>query len=282
MTSAKQLWAVVVVCLCVYAAPLRAQESISPTSRADLVAKLLKELRWQDREGLDRYLTVREDLTERVLREIDGYVSETVPNRNATLDLSKRLDRLLGHVGRDDTSGSVVFTVNLPIGRFLLVGVEVPRGGGAIPEDAISFRAFREAEGQFVPVTAAYYPRDGGYGDVFPDGGEPLATLNAKPLSVQPVGSQFWFMTWAQLASASSPPIVTAHLMGFDGERFRRLWTKDNFNSPYVNQAVQVAPDGGFTLRRMPNFREVRIINERYVVTADGPQKVAETESEFR
>jgi hypothetical protein len=79
-----------------------------------------------------------------------------------------------------------------------------------------------------------------------------------------------------------SPPTVTTRLFGFDGEKFRTVWTTDHFFSPYIDRAVQLTPDGGFTLSTMPDFKRNIVLNEQYAVTADGPRKVAEWETEVR
>ena len=152
-------------------------------------------------------------------------------------------------------------------------------GGEAILEDSISFRAYKAVGGLFVTAAEANYAYGG---DVYPDGVEPLCCLRAKALSSQPVASELWFIAWAQHPSATSPPIVTARLFGFDGEMFRIRWTTDPFFSMYTDKAVQVTANGGFTLRTMPDPREVTVINKQYAVTADGPQKVTEWETQER
>jgi hypothetical protein len=272
---------VVAVWLTVFgqAAFAQTQTTAAPGDRANTVRKLSKELRWRDAEDHKRYLKIRDERTRRLLREVDGFVAETFLPGTATADRVKAgLDALLSHK-KGDLQGSVAFLVNLPAGHFLITGVEVTRGGGAISEDAISFRAYREAGGQFVTVADADYPPYSG--DVHEDGFGPLVFLNAEALSSQPVASEFWFIAWAHVASPS-PPKVTTYLFGFDGEMFRTLWATDPFITPHVKQAIQVTPGGGFTLRRMLDFRAWTVINEQYAVTVDGPQKVNETETEVR
>jgi hypothetical protein len=55
----------------------------------------------------------------------------------------------------------------------------------------------------------------------------------------------------------------------------------DDFITPNVNRAVQITPDGGFTCV-MPDPRGGPVINKHYAVTADGPQKVTEWQTEER
>jgi len=79
-----------------------------------------------------------------------------------------------------------------------------------------------------------------------------------------------------------SPPTVTTRLFGFDGEKFRTVWTTDHFFSPYIDRAVQLTPDGGFTLRTMPDPKGNVVMNERYAVTADGQRFVIHSTEERR
>jgi hypothetical protein len=177
---------------------------------------------------------------------------------------------------------SEAFSVSLPTGRFLVVGVEVKRGGGAISENAMSLRAYRETGNQFVPAADTNYLH---VRDVSQDGGEvgwePLVALRVKTLTSRPNGSEFWFLAWAEVPPRS-PYTVTMRLFGFDGEKFRTIWAMDDFITPDVNRAVQVTADGGFTLSTMPDPRGVTVVNKQYAVTADGPQKVTEWETESR
>jgi hypothetical protein len=199
--------------------------------------------------------------------EIDGFILESFVPGSATGGAVKTgLDALLSRTVRD-TVDNVVFTPDLPAGQYLVVGVEIRRGSDAIADDAMSFRAYRATGKTFVFV-----------GSTDLDGS---VDLHAEALRKSPVGGEFWLAAWAR-ASWMSPPTVTMRLFGFDGEKFRTVWTTDPFFTPYVNRAVQVTPDGGFALRRMPDFREATVINKQYAVTADGPQKVTEWQTQER
>jgi hypothetical protein len=280
--TTKRLWTVVVACISICAAtPVGHALAPAPsTSREDIVAQLLKELRWKDDASSERYSRVRDEVTARVLREIDRYVSETaVPGNPASLELRERLDRLLGHIGRDDTRGTIEFSVNLSNGRFLLIGVEISRGGRAIAEDVISFRAYKDVGNRFVHVADIELPVRDMPEDRSRDW--PLVSVNARPVTSQPVGNEFWFLAWA-CVPPRSPYTVIARLYGFDGVQFRTVWTVDEFITRNVFRAIQVTPDGGFVLQRMPDFRGGKVITDHYAVSADGPQKVAETETEPR
>jgi hypothetical protein len=276
---ASQSLAALAICLLIFGHIARAQ-SPSPTpttSRANDVARLLKELRWSTNEGHEAYLEIKDDTTKRLLTAVDGFIVEMFsPRRTTTIQVKAGLDALLNHK-KGSMQQSVAFQVNLPTGRFLLIGVEIVRGGGAIPEDAISFRAYREAGEHFQAVADLDYPRDGAPYDSV----EILASVNAMALSYQPIATEFWFAGWAVLPGAA-PPTVTARLFGFDGERFRILWATAPFVTPNVDQAIDVTQDGRFTVRRMPDFKGMTVINEQYAVTADGTQKVTEWETERR
>jgi hypothetical protein len=276
---ARQSLAALVMCLLVFAHVARAQspDPTPTTNRTNAVARQLKELRWSTSEGHDAYLQIKDNITKRLLTEVDGFIAETFsPRSTTTVQVKAGLDALLDHK-KGSTLESVAFQVNLPTGRFLLIGVEIVRGGGAIPEDAISFRAYREAGEHFQAVADLDYPRDGAPYDSV----EILASVNAMALSYQPIATEFWFAGWAVLPGAA-PPTVTARLFGFDGERFRILWATAPFVTPNVDQAIDVTQDGRFTVRRMPDFKGMTVINEQYAVTADGPQKVTEWKTERR
>ena len=256
--------AVTTVCLAVWGQAVSAQTPPVPVSRVENVARLVQDLRTRDYE---RYLTIEEEWTRRLLNEVDEFVSESFSPDAATADQVKAgLDTLVGHTWRD-VLGNAAFLANLPGGQALIIAVELPRGGQAASDDVMSLRAYQVAGKRYVVVGSTSL--------------EGVGHLQTKPLSKQPVGGEFWFAAWARL-SAPSPPRVGMRLLAFNGERFRTVWSEEQFLTPYVDLAVQITPDGGFTLRTMPDFRQVTVINKQYAVTADGPQKVTEWQTEER
>jgi hypothetical protein len=280
VTSTKQLLAIVAVCQTVFcpAAFTQTQGIAVRAIRMSNVRSLLRELRWNDVEGRTKYLQTKDDTTRDVLREVDGFIGESVSPRTATLDQVKAgLDALLGH-SKGEGIDSEAFSANLSGRHFLVIGVEVRRGGSAMSEDAMSFRGYRETENRFVLVANTEYTH---IGDTSGEGWEPLADLEATALPRSPIASEFWFIAWAQVPSLA-PPTVTVRLFAFDGDRFRAVWTTEDFTTPYVNRAVQVTQDGGFTLSRMPDPHGNRVLIAQYTLTADGPQKVSEEEGELR
>jgi hypothetical protein len=278
--STKQLLLIVAVCQAVSSHAVMAQAqgiAVTPIRLSD-VRSLLHELRWNDVEGREKYLQTKDDTTRHLLREVDGVIAESVSPRTTSVDQVKAgLDALLGYK-KGDQRGTVAFLVNLSGRHFLVIGVEVRRGGGAISEDAMSFRAYRETENRFVRVADTDYTH---VGDTSGEGWESLTGLDASALPRSPIASEFWFIAWAQVPPLA-PPMVTVRLFAFDGEDFRTVWTTDDFTAPYVNQAVQVTHDGGFTLRRMPDPHGDRVLIAQYALTAAGPQKVSENETEHR
>ena len=266
---ARQSLAALAMCLLVFGHVARAQ-SPSPaptTSRASDVARLLKELRWSTVEGHQEYLRIKDDTTKRLLTQVDGFIAETFsPRTTTTAQVKAWLDALLNHK-KGSMQDSVAFQVSLPIGHFLIIGVEITRGGGAIPEDAISFRAYEEAGDHFLAVADVDYPRDGPPFDSV----EILASVNAKRLSPQPIGTEFWFMAWAQLPGAA-PPTATTRLFGFDGERFRILWTSKSVRHAIYRPSRGSHPGWPIHAEKNARFKGMTVINEQYAVTADAPE----------
>ena len=54
------------------------------------------------------------------------------------------------------------------------------------------------------------------------------------------------------------------------------------FRSPRANQMIRAFSSGGFIVSRMPDPHGNPILVAQYFLTADGPQKVGEKETELR
>jgi hypothetical protein len=277
MISTKQWVTLTAVWLAVtgHAAFAQSRETTTPT-RAANVAQLLNDLRWHDTDSREHYLQIREERTQRLLREIDGLIAETLSSRSATpTTLQAGLDALLGHK-RGDLQQSAAFLVTLPVGRFLVIGVEVTRGGGAIPENAFSFRAYRDNGTSFAFVSAIDFPPGDLSGNELDDWST-NGFLQVKSLLTRPVRSEFWFLEWG-IVSSAVPPIVMMRLVAFDGDHFRIVWAPKNFEA---ESPVTLTVDG-FTTHKL--FDPIGgaagsptvVINERYALTVDGPQKIGE------
>jgi hypothetical protein len=249
--------------------------SASPTGG---VAELAKQLQWRDEQTKSRYLRVREDITRRLFNEVDRFIAANITRSNATPRTVKSgLDALLGRK-ESDISDNVTFLADLPSGRFLIAGIELPRGGGAIAEDAVSFRAYREAQGRFAFVTEISDLHSSDPGNPF------LADLHAKALPTSAAPEEFWFLAWA-VVPPQAPPTIAVRLYAFDGRRFRTTWAPGDIIAENAASTVDVVP-GGFIIRKLVDksgtapHSPATAVHERYILTSQGPIKSGEWESQ--
>jgi hypothetical protein len=232
-------------------------------NRVENVAKLLKELRWHDDEGREQYESDKAENTRLLLNEIDHFIAESFAPGVATADQVRGgLDGLLGSQGRDVVHNAA-FAIRLSGSETLLVGVDIWRGSDAINENAMSFRGYRNVSQRYSLVAVA--DLDGSY------------DLHVQAFGSSPVGSEFHFLAWAGV-SPTAPPTVTITMLGFDGDAIRTVWGPEQFVTRTVYDAVHMTPDGGFSLSTLADRRDVSTIVKHYFVTADGPQKVAESD----
>jgi hypothetical protein len=206
---------------------------------------------------------VKDQVTQTLLSEIDGYIGESFDPRSATAEqVQKGVDAFLGY-REGGLFNNIVFLADLPDGHFLIIGIEIWRGGSVNGEDAISFRAYANSGGKFVHVASVNDLTDSG-----------VASLFAKALPTPPVAGQFWFIAWADVPPLA-PFKVAMRLYAFDGKDFRTAWNPENVIASSVPDAVQTA-SGGFIVNRMPDFQSQLILHEQYSVSADGPKKIVE------
>lgn len=232
------------------------------------IRALEKQLRWQTDSGQKRYEAEKTELTQSVLSEIDQYISETfVPGSATAEQVQSGLNKLLGYE-KGLTVQNVVFLANLPKGNFLIVGIELWRGGSAINEDYICFRAYADSGGKFVYVTSTRDLSDSRY----------LVDLHADELKSLPIAGEFWFIAWADIPP-QSPYTMVIRLYAFDGTKFRTLWAPRNAIVAGIDKAVQVGPGDVFIVNRMPDWTSQYILHELYAVSANGPKKVKEWRS---
>jgi len=165
---------------------------------------------------------------------------------------------------------NVAFSASLPHGDFLILGVEVWRGGDAISDDAISFRAYKKTERKFVFVASSDILR--------------RSDLHAKAIPIAPVAGEFWFMGLAVMPQQS--PFMTAmRLYAFDGQKFRTVWAPADIIAEGAEQAVEVTANG-FTVNKLFDptggaaHSPSAVIHEQYILNPDGPLKVREWETE--
>ena len=102
--------------------------AVVPEGRDGRVASLSKQLRWRDEAGMRQYLLTRDDLTQRLLAEIDGFVTGSFrPGAVAADRVSAGLDTLLGYA-RGGMFHNVAFLTRPGDVQYLIVGVELWRG----------------------------------------------------------------------------------------------------------------------------------------------------------
>jgi len=123
--------------------------------------------------------------------------------------VARSLDAALGYAD-GDLRQSVAFFVDLAGDSFLVVGVEISRGGPAIPEDAISFRAYKASENKFALVA---------HTNVWNVG----VGLHAVTLPSAPTKNELWFFASAAV-NTQAPPMVSMRLYAFGGSDFRVVW----------------------------------------------------------
>jgi hypothetical protein len=239
------------------------------TNHVEKVKTLSEQLRWHDEAGQEKYAATKDEVTRQVLNEIDAFVSDSFQPSSATAELVRAgLDALLGHKS-GDVIHDLAFSVDLPRGHFLIAGIELSRGGDAIADDAISFRAYKAVGNRLVFAANT---------DNFSDSS--LVDLHAEALSDLPAVGEFWFMAMAEVPP-QSPPTVAMRLYAFDGEKFRTIWKPRNIIAADVDKAIEVTT-GGFVVDSLfdPTGGAAHspsvVIHEQYVLTAGEPEKVAE------
>lgn len=257
------------ICLACFPTSLRGQQANSQTAVGPQVRALAEQLRWRTESGRKRYEAEKTELTHNVLSEIDQYIKEKfVPGAATAEQVQSGLNDLLGY-----TKGlgvqNVAFVANLPKGDFLIVGVELWRGGAAINEDYICFRAYADLGGKFVNVAnTGNLSQSDSY----------LVGLNARALQPRQIASQFWFIAWADVPP-QSPYSIVIRLYAFDGKRFRTVWAPQNIIAANIDKAIQVGPSDVITINRMPNWKSSNIVHEQYVISEKGPKKTKEWKS---
>jgi hypothetical protein len=258
-----------------------AQETRARTDHAAAARGLSSQLRWKDAASHKEYLARRDDVTRRLLKEIDGFVTDSFQPGTATPDHVKAgLKLLLGHLDHSESyMSNAAIPVTLPKGRFLIAGVELLRGGTAIAEDAISFRAFKDAGSRFVFVTSTEDLHSSNPDNPY------LAGLYAKPLSASPIVGEFWFLALA-VVPPRAPPTVAMRLCAFDGESFRTVWAPKDIEAEGTRQAIELTSDG-FIVNSLSDPTGAPVLSPsvathtQYTVGPDGPKKTAEWRTQF-
>lgn len=250
-----------------------AQTPGDQTSRVGRIGSLSRQLRWHDEASARSYRATRDDVTRRLMSEIDGFISDNFNASSATpQQVGNGLDSVMGY-GRGDWRHNVAFSMRFSGSNFLVVGIEVGRGGDAVDEDAISFHAYKENNRRFDLVAATDNLSN-----------SPLVDLRAVTIASPPVSGEFWFLAMA-VVPPQSPPTIALRLYAFDGQRFRMVWSPGNILAEGVEKAVEMSPNG-FVVNRLFDptglaaHAPTGIAHEQYILTADGPQMVTEWKTE--
>jgi len=260
--------------------PARAQTpSAEPADRAARVVELLNQLRQPtstfDPPSIARYLALRDRVTGEVLDEVDAFVTDhVVPGKASEPQVKADLDMLLRHVPHSSMEATSAFLVNLWTGRYLVIGIDIPRIGDG-PDDAMWLRAYRDDGVQFVRVAAAEFVQDrplarGGDGRLLS-----LNVTGLEPLSA----SHFWFVAMAHRHQGDRGTVVL-RIGRFDGDSFVLVAVASDFFAS-VSPTVRPLLDGGFTVHRRASRNGKRIV-ERYGITERGPLKVDEWDDDGR
>ena len=265
MSSKKLLLAFILPVFGLYIARGQVQTPKSVSDRAAAVAKISKQLQWHDESSREQYNKTKERATKDVLGEIDGFVAASFSPRTAAAGRVKvGLDELLGHKD-GDWGTNVAFTPALRAGRFLVIATEIPRGGPAIAEDAVSIRAYKDEDNRFTLVDETGHDLD----DHF---------LNTEALPKAPIEGEFWFIAWGD-QPPRSPYSVAMRIYAFDGSKFRTIWTPADIIVQNVASAVQLTADG-FAVDRLDFDRystgqSPYRMRDEYVLTVDGPKRIS-------
>jgi hypothetical protein len=156
--------------------------------------------------------------------------------------------------------------VNLSAGRFLVIGVDVPRIGDG-PDDAMWLRAYRDEGSQFARVAAAEFAQDRE-----PGPGNQGALMSLQVTGLAPVSTNdFWFVGTARRIQGDRNTIAL-RIGRFDGETFTAVSAAPEI-FPSMSPTVRPLADGGFTVHRRAS-RDGKQIVERYALTTQGPIRV--------
>jgi hypothetical protein len=247
-----------------------------PPSRSDRISQMSKQLHWKDGPGYDQYLRTKDAMTNQIFAEVDGFITDSIQPNMTVNQVTAALDGLLNH---HQGSGikSTALTADLPNGSFLIVGVDVERGEGAIDDDAISLRAYRNQGGKFEFVAAT--------NDIRSDipGNSHLCCVYAKALSSLPVTGEFWFIAWA-MVPPQSPYTIALRLFTFDGQQFRTLWSPPDIRTvAHLENVVEVTSTGFVVTSAVDSTGGAAhspdvIIHEQYALSVNGPVKITETQ----
>lgn len=251
--------------LLVHPVSVVAQQNDVQTDHAVRIKTLSEQLRWRKGGDLKQYESIKDDVTKKLVGEIDAYITDSFTSDSTVGEVKTGLDTVLGRKDGDDMH-NLVFSTNLAGCQFLIVGIELLGGGTNASNgygNGVSFRAYTISGSKFVYVASTENLSDSA-----------LVSLNALRIPAPPVTGEFWFMAWADVPPLA-PYTVAMRLYAFDGKSFRTVWAPVNIIADNVNRAVEIGADSRLVINRMPDFKSQTILHEKYSITTDGPEKIA-------
>ena len=219
------------------------------------IDQLKSRLRWSDENSQNKYRANRVQVTNEIWTLIDSFVAQTYSGNINPEQLRTTLDSMLGNKS-DDLDSTVVLPVDIPAGKFVIAGLEVTRGGHAISEDAISFRAYGKVASRWTLVSHVELEPEDDF----------LVDLNALALP-QGFPGTFGLIAWAM-----EPPITPyktiARVYAFDGERFTTVWAPQSFVTGNVSSFVTLTSTG-FDLHTRASNRVTDILQSYTVASGE-------------
>src|SRR6185312_868039 len=231
-------------------------ESTLNASVKSQIDQLKSHLRWSDESSHKAYKANRTPVTNQIWTLIDSFIAQTYKSANINPEqLKSALNSLLGHKS-GDLEHTVVLPVAIPAGKFVIAGLEVTRGGDAISEDAVSFRAYGKMDGRWTLVSHVELEPEYNY----------LVELNALPLP-QDFPGKFGFIAWAD-----EPPLVPCkeivRVYTFDGQVFTTVWAPEAFIMAPVPSFVTLTSTG-FDLHTLTSKFSNQILQSYTVVPGE-------------
>jgi hypothetical protein len=258
---------------------MRGQSVPTAADHVTAVRTLLPQLQWNDDKTHAGYDMTKDATTGRLLKEIDAFIIDSFQPATVTEgQVSAALARLLNPTAA--VAGTTpVFLVTLSNGgRFLIVDLDLPRGGRAIREDAVSFRAYRDDGTHFTFVAEAHDLHSSDANSPF------LNHLSAMFVSQPPVSGEAWFFAVAEVPP-HAPPLVAIRLYAFDGRTFRTVWASNDVMAEGSNSVIELNGTG-FVLNTLidPTGQAAGsptvVRHEQYSLTATGPAKVTDWQTD--
>jgi len=217
MKSGRLLCIIMLLIACPRGGKSQPESAQSATEVERKIEQLKSQLRWSDEASYNQYAGNRVRVTNQVWALVDSFVSQAYNPPSVSAEQMRSAIDLIPDHKSGDIENTVVFPVDIPAGKFLIAGLEVTRGGGAIAEDAISFRAYGQQDGRWKLVSHTELES----ADDF------LSDLHALAL---PGGfpGKFGFIAWADVPPLTPYKELTV-VYAFDGQKFTTVLAPQTF-----------------------------------------------------